>query len=263
MSRPSTAAVDAALARAVLCRTLSIGLQAPTEAHLIQIAAREGCPAVATALRYLAGESDRTQDANIERVVGRLGATLVPDEETLAATFVRLFGHTARGLVCACETEYGPDNAFHQPQQLADISGYYVAFGLRAVAMSETRVDHIACELEFMDFLNRKEAVLLARSAPAESDDETLDMTRQAMRTFLRDHLGRFGRSFASRLMREDADGYLGVLGLVLLTFLEMECARLRVEAGPTDLVLRPETPDDAPVACGTPDELIQIQRHP
>ncbi|OFW29594.1 MAG: hypothetical protein A3H97_01485 [Acidobacteria bacterium RIFCSPLOWO2_02_FULL_65_29] len=179
-------------------------------------------------------------------------------------SFARLFGHTARGPICACETEYGADNIFHQPQQLADISGYYLAFGLRPFVASETRVDHIACELEFMDFLNRKQA-LLAASDDLQSppDLETAEATRLAERAFLREHLARFGRAFATRLVIEQPDGYFAALGHTLLAFLSAECERLGVEGGPVDLAVRPATADDTPMACGTADELIQIQRKP
>jgi hypothetical protein len=49
----------------------------------------------------------------------------------------------------------------------------------------------------------------------------------------------------------------------MLLAFLNAECARLGIDAGPVDLRVRPEMVDEPPMACGTPDQLIQIQRHP
>ncbi|OFV92389.1 MAG: hypothetical protein A3G76_10125 [Acidobacteria bacterium RIFCSPLOWO2_12_FULL_65_11] len=238
---------------------MSIGFQAPTEERLSEVGARDGFPVVAAALRHLAQASE---GANVERVAARLGSISPPGVDQLAASFVHLFGHTARGLVCACETEYGPDNAFHQPQQLADISGYYLAFGLHPTPGSEARVDHIACELEFMDFLNRKQAWLLENDGRAPSG-ETLEVTERAERTFLRNHLARFGRAFATRVVAEDPSGYFGALGHTLLALLSADCARVGVEAGPLGLAVRPETADDTPMACGSDGELIQIQRKP
>ena len=201
-------------------------------------------------------------------LAARLASLTLPEVEALSASYWRLFGHTTRGLICACETEYGPDNGFHQPQQLADISGYYLAFGLRPMIAGETRSDHIACECEFMDFLSRKQAHLLDRlDANADGDlAETLEVTDMAARSFLRDHLGRFGRAFAARVAAEDGDGYFGVLGRVLLQFVDAECGRVGVEAGPVDLIVRPEEIDETPMACGSADQadqLIQIQRRP
>jgi TorA maturation chaperone TorD len=251
--------VDDALARAVVYRILSVGFQPPTAAGLRRIGARDGFPAVTAAARRLEG----VDGEGLVAATVHLTAMAVPDAEALSTTFSRLFGHTTRGLVCACETEYGPDNGFHQPQQLADISGYYLAFGLRPAAACEVRADHIACECEFMDFLSRKEALLLTAAARGSGDEETLAVTRQAARTFLRDHLGRFGRTFAAGVTTEDGLGYFGALGHVFLAFLAAECTRLGVEAGPVDLVVRPDEIDETPMACGSADELIQIQRRP
>lgn len=258
--RPADARVDDALARAVVYRTLSIGFQAPTEARLSEVDAHAGFPVVVRALRHLKSTAGRT---DLERTAERLASISLPDLETLAASFARLFGHTAHGLVCACETEYGPANPFNQPPELADIAGYYLAFGLRPVTASEARVDHVACELEFMDFLNRKQALLLAAGSEWTDAGDTLEATEGAERTFLRDHLARFGRAFATRLVSEDGNGYFGALGAALLALLGAECARLGVQAGPPDLAVRPDTFDDTPMACGSAGDLIQIQRKP
>ncbi len=252
--------VDDALARAVVYRTLSIGFQEPTQGRLRQVGARDGFRVVTAALRRLNRKVGRPQ---LEPAAHRLEALPVPGAEALAATYWRLFGHTTRGLICACETEYGPDNGFHQPQQLADISGYYLAFGLRPTAASDARADHIACECEFMDFLNRKEALLLDQPDASAGTSETFEATVMAERSFLRDHLGRFGRAFAARVASEDGHGYFGALGHMLLAFLDAECVRVDVAAGPVELAVRPESIDETPMACGTTDELIQIQRRP
>lgn len=251
--------VDAALARAVVYELLSSGFQPPTASRLDAIGARDGFRAVTAALQLL----DPRAGGLLASPAAHLATVTVPDADVLAASFWRLFGHTTRGLICACETEYGPDNGFHQPQQLADIAGYYLAFGLRPVAAGDTRADHIACECEFMNFLSRKQAHLLDRREAGGDVSETLDVTEMAERSFLRDHLGRFGRAFAARVAAEDEDGYFGTLGRLLLAFVDAECARAGVEAGPVDLIVRPEEPDETPMACGTADELIQIQRHP
>ncbi|MBI3265143.1 MAG: molecular chaperone TorD family protein [Acidobacteria bacterium] len=251
------AAVDDALARSVIYRTLSVGFQMPTDERLHQIGARDRFPVLVAALHRL---DEGTGRPLLSAAAARLRAVSVPSVEVLAGAFVRLFGHTARGLVCASEAEYGPDTGFHQPQQLADISGYYLAFGLRPVAASDVRLDHIACECEFMDFLNRKQAVLIATGSAA-PDEDTLQVTREAERTFLREHLGRFGRAFAARVASEDADGFFGALAQVLRGFIEAECARVGVVAGPIDLIVPPDTPDETPMLCGTAGELIQIQR--
>ena len=254
-TRP-TFAVDAALARAVVYQMLSIAFQPPTEIRLARIGGRDRFCTVVAALRFL----DESRQGPLAAAASHLASLSVPDVDHLSACYFRLFGHTARGLVCLCETEYGPGNGFHQPQQLADIAGYYVAFGLRATNASEARPDHLASECEFMDFLNRKTAHLGERVAVDASEfAETLELTQAAEWSFLRDHLGRFGRAAGNQLVAEDREGYFGAVGHLLVAFVEAECARVGVRAGPTDLALRPEEPDDTPMACGSADQADQL----
>ena len=259
MIATATTIIDTLLARAVVYRALSLGFQTPTAGRLREMGVEDGLSAVCAALALLERESPGQE---LSRLGAQLLAVVPATVDDALPRFVHLFGHTARGLVTACETEYGPENVFNQPQQLADLAGYYLAFGLEPASASEARVDHIACELEFMDFLSRKQALWLANPSIEGADAETIEATEEAERTFLRDHLGRFGRAFATRVVVEDRDGHFGALGRLLLTFLDAECARVGVEAGPVDLLVRPDVPDDTPMACGSSEEqLIQIQR--
>lgn len=244
MATPIPHAVDAALARAVVYRLLSIGFQPPTRARLAEIGAGDHFGVATAALEHLLSSFESSTSDGVAPDQGGLSsaaarfASLTPGAvDALSDRYWHLFGHTTRGLICACETEYGPDNGFHQPQQLADISGYYLAFGLRPMIAGEARGDHIACECEFMDFLSRKQAHLLDRTGADPGVGETLEVTELAERSFLRDHLGRFGRAFAARVAAEDGDGYFGALGRLLLAFVDAECARVGVEAGPVDSI--------------------------
>lgn len=261
---PATS-IDLALARGVIYRTLAIGLQRATEVNLARLrsdAARE-------ALRAATQLLDRTQHATEALLPAALRVLDYDQLRTtdLDARYVRLFGHTARGLVCPCETEYGPGGGFQQPQQLADIAGYYRAFGLRLRPGDDQRVDHVACECEFMDFLCRKEAFSRQiQQAPGHTTTrlqqaDTLEQTRKAQASFLRNHLGRFGMAFGHELVREDDDGFYAGLGHLLLRFLDLECRLLDVEAGPASLSVRLDQVDDVPMACGTGESLIQIHR--
>lgn len=255
-------AIDLALARSVLYRAIALGLRPPARgSHDAAFG-----PAGQAAIRAAATLLD----------VGASGETLLPVSEVFCeragssgdrlTAHARLFGHS-RGLVCPFETEYGATDAFRQPQELADIAGTYLAFGLRPPEGGDERVDHAACECEFMEFLARKEAYALGRSLAAEDADQGRDdlaTLRAAARGFLREHLGRFGRAFASLLVKADVDGFHAALGSLLFGFLTQECRRFGLPQGPPTLELRPPVPDDTPMACGRPeDELIQIQRRP
>ena len=235
--------VDACLARGVLYGALALGLRPPTgESRKRLLSARAGrvLRRAATLVDPDPGRGDLTAAAE------RLAGSQAEDLEALQILYQRVFGHTARGLVCPFETEYGVQGLFRQPQELADISGYYLAFGLRPRSGAGERGDHAACECEFMDFLNRKEAYALEQG-----DGPMSEETRKAYRSFLRDHLGRFGRVFAGRLMRADSDGLFGALGALLHALLGLEAARLELPVGREMLELRSTAPDRVPMACG------------
>jgi len=273
--------IDEALARSVLYHAVTLGLRPPAQG-----AASVFGPTGRTAIREAAAFLDAraSSDERLLPAVEMLCDRAASAADRLAA-HARLFGHS-RGLVCPFETEYGAEGAFGQPQELADIAGTYLAFGLKPREGGDERVDHAACECEFMDFLARKEAFAAASLRTSEPGGrERLATVQGAARGFLRDHLGRFGRAFASRLIKEDADGFHGALGAALFRFLTRECQRFGLPPGPPSLELRPPVPDDTPMACGRPaprsrsdreqggtpgfipgvpdDELIQIQRRP
>jgi TorA maturation chaperone TorD len=269
MPTRSEAAADEALARSVIYHALALGLRSPLGGNPDALGSPRSRAALLEAARLLDGS--RREAEPLLPAVERLIRRSVPSGGKLVSAHARLFGHAGGG-VCPFETEYGPAGAYHQPQELADIAGCYLAFGLRPDARIDERVDHVACECEFMDFLARKEAFLLAgapgsgRFSEAERE-ETLEAVRGAARSFLRDHLGRFGRAFAATLAKEGAGGFFGGLGDVLFRFLGLECERFAVAPGPPTLRLRPPVPDNVPTACGSCDmssdgpALITLQR--
>jgi TorA maturation chaperone TorD len=157
----------------------------------------------------------------------------------------RIFGHSLRGLVCPYETEYGRLEVWQQAHELSQLAGFYGAFGLR-IGVKE-RLDHIACEVEFLELLSLKEAWARDRG-----DDEQADVTRTATRSFLRDHLGRFGPAFARSLVSAAPHDFHGRVGALLAALLEHECTRLGVPLGSPLLEVRAFVEDPVPMACGT-----------
>ncbi len=250
-------AADRILARAVLARAFKLGLDRPCAESLREICGREGRHAVRRAARTL----DENSDGVLRRAVYGILALPKPPLEALGARHEEIFGHTLRGRVCPYECQFGPPGPFQQAHELADLSGFYAAFGLALGKGSgrRERPDHVVCELEFLEFLSVKEALALGQG-----DAEALEVTREAIRKFLREHLARFGRAFARDLRRADPAGFYGRLGGLLEAFLSVECERLGVPLGPAAMELRPEEPDDVPAACGTGDDaLVQIGARP
>jgi TorA maturation chaperone TorD len=229
------------LSRATLYSALAVGFQTLDEEGTERILSKKGIDILALA----AGMVDDT--AVLAATALKLSKAAGSSVASLTTSHQRIFGHTARGPVCPYETEYGAEALFQQPQQLGDLAGFYKAFGLALNTAQHERLDHVSCECEFMAFLALKEAYAIEHDDP-----EMLEDTRKAGRLFLRDHLGRFGLAFARKLAREDQGGFYGTLGDLCFAFLNLECKRVGVAAGPLDLSLRPATDDRVPMACGS-----------
>jgi DMSO reductase family type II enzyme chaperone len=249
---PKSDEVDIALCRSILYEALALGFRPPTPETISRLASPEGAAGLAAAAAVL----DSAWDSDLASLARRPSAPPPPCSlPDLHISFRRLFGHTVRGAVPPYETEYGEDSLFQPPREMSDLGGFYEAFGLRLRASERERVDHISCECEFMLFLARKEAYALVTA-----DAAMLEETRRASRLFLRDHLGRWVPALGRRLAREDSGGFYGTLGDLLTAFVTHECARVGVAAGPELLRVRSTSLGDAPMACGSGEELLQIE---
>jgi len=93
------------------------------------------------------------------------------------------------------ETEIGLPDEFRQSQEMADIAGFYCAFGFKVGGTVRERPDYLATELEFMGLLALKQAY-----AAGEGNLERVEICNQALISFLTDHLGRWIELFASAL---------------------------------------------------------------
>lgn len=84
---------------------------------------------------------------------------------------------------------------------LADLAAFYGAFGFQPDGQEPD--DHLAVECDFVAYLHIKEAYALAGGQGAAGE-----VTREARRRFLREHLAASGRRLAARLP-PDAPAYL------------------------------------------------------
>ena len=229
---------DLALCRSALFEALALGFRPPNPETVARLASPDRAAGLVVAAEAVGGEP-------LGALARRLAATDSP-LGVLTHAYQCLFGHVARGEVPLYETEYGGDELFLQPQELADVGGFYAAFGLRLAPAAGERADHVSCESEFLMFLARKEAFALEHG-----DSTMLQGTRAASRLFLRDHLGRFLPALNDRLERVDPSGFYAALGALATAFVRRECERLGVPAGPESLRLRMAIEDRIPMACG------------
>ncbi len=188
--------------------------------------------------------------ANLAEPVRRaLCAAEQSKREERESARIRAFGFTLRGTVPPYELEYGRSDVFQMSQELADLAGFYRAFGMEMDPESNERADHIAAELEYMLLLSAHQT-----QAEEEAEHEGLEhlaVSQDAQRKFLRDHLGRWGIGFGRRMAAFEAGGFLGECGTLLAEFLASDCRALGVAHGPQHLELR-ET--------GSAEELIAAQ---
>jgi len=244
---------DLALCRSGMYEALALGFRAPSEETMQRLVTAEQNLALAEIARALdSALADERATKLFSLVIALSQCMDARNLDELVSAYRRFFGHTAHGLVPAYETEYGEETLFQQPQQLGDLAGFYEAFGLKL--NSHERVDHIACECEFLAFLTRKEAFALE-----ERNSEMLAETRKAQRLFLRDHLARFVPAFSSLLANQDRDGFYGTLAKLCRQFILSECAQFNIQPGPEKLRLRPVNVDSEELTCGPGEELVQI----
>jgi len=163
-----------------------------------------------------------------------------------------VFGHTVAHGCPPYETEYGQRHLFGQSQELADIRGFYEAFGVRPRQGGE-RPDHLACELEFLSLLAIKEA-----SALAMRDAERVDVSRAAIALFIQEHPGRWVAALAARLdHRAPGSGYAAAAGIAATTLAQhgRELGASPQLLGPGDLLPVVDVPDGFTFECGADEE--------
>ncbi|NUO82626.1 molecular chaperone TorD family protein [candidate division KSB1 bacterium] len=249
--------LDLALCRSAMYEALALGFNPPTHTTVVRLLHEDENAALSEIAAIVDAHTQDDRLGNLAPQVQRLWQRFGPqDLETLADSYLYLFGHTAQAQVPLHETEYGEDTMFQQPQQLGDIAGFFNAFGLKLNVERHERADHLSCECEFMAFLTRKEAYALQQN-----DLDMLEATRRGQRLFLRDHLGRYIPAFANLLRREASHSFYGALGNLCHDFVRGECLRFQVQMGPEQLRLRPEAQNDACFTCGAGDEVIQLLR--
>ncbi len=153
--------------------------------------------------------------------------------------FLALFEHGA-DRASLYETEYGRMRGMSKGPELADLNGFYRAFGLGGCDDAPELGDHVAVELEFY-------AVLLARQAAlTETGDRGgVEIVEDARRKFLTDHLGRVAPAIAQS-PGVAASAMYGPIFQWTRALVEAECATLAVTPAPLDFHQRAGEPDEA-----------------
>ncbi|MBV6340577.1 TorD/DmsD family molecular chaperone [Candidatus Magnetobacterium casense] len=192
-----------------LYKLASLGLSYPQEASW-------------SSIENILSERERLFTGDILRMVNdfneqfELGAI-----DDLRADYLNYFD--MGGQISPYETEYLTEKISRKPFELADIAGFYRAFGLSVNESADNKelIDHISVELEFMALLTAK-ALYAMDSQSKEHEEIVLD----AKEKFLRDHLARWGFFYCRQLESLEGGEIYKSLGRIVDAVLTLECER-------------------------------------
>lgn len=145
----------------------------------------------------------------------------------------------------AYETEYGLPHEYRQSQEMADIAGFYRAFGFNSGGTVRERPDHVAVELEFMHVLALMEAYALDTHMP-----EHVEICVDAQIKFLQDHLGRWIDLFAQSVAHNAPHSIYVLLAQFAADFVRTDAERLGVSLEQPKLTDVQHTPFDPDFSC-------------
>jgi TorA maturation chaperone TorD len=158
------------------------------------------------------------------------------------------------------ETAWGDGRRFGgMAAELADLQGFYRAFGFELSPLAHDTADHLCVELEFL-------AALLVKDAYAryQGCDEAHEVASRAVHAFLEAHLGRWVDAFAQSLHDHGADSAYLEAARAVAAVVRAECERAGARiAARVSLVRRDSEADglrcplagDHPVGAHPPGE--------
>jgi TorA maturation chaperone TorD len=186
--------------------------------------------------------------------LGSLMEALRAPRARLEEDHARVFGLVVSKECPPYEVQYCPQTfSVYRSQRLADVAGFYHAFGVEPGRDAPERADHIASELEFLAWLVSKERH--ARSQEGDEWTERARICRDAQRDFVTEHMAwwvpAFAQALAERARSLDPRPALHeALAEALAAFVPVERAILGV--GPPDVLARPQLDqDESEDGCG------------
>lgn len=167
------------------------------------------------------------EQVQIPQLLRELVQKAIANEDSLndlRSEYIAIFDH-AKNLNPLYETEYGRERAMFKANELADIAGFYHAFGFELDQENGTREmpDHISVELEFYSLLMMKHLFL-----QEEDDFNGCEIVFDGMKKFMESHLGRFVSAIIDRPGVVESEFYYNVF-VWIKSIVEAECGRLQI----------------------------------
>ena len=218
MTPTSPSTVDTALARGAVYRCLAQALLFPGELLGATLPQGLWLGALDEAVGRLPA-SDVLLEALATLEIVQPTTELAP----LQREYTRLFSNTALTDFPPYGADYLGSHIFMKAQSMADVAGFYCAFGVAIDAGTE-RPDHISAELEFMGYLCCKEAYAADLGMV-----EALDIIVSAQKRFFAEHLGRWAPHFLQRFEAVTTQPFYRAVAAFAQMFLEAESTWLEV----------------------------------
>ncbi|MFT4947604.1 MAG: DMSO reductase family type II enzyme chaperone [Natronomonas sp.] len=162
-------------------------------------------------------------DGDVAEAAVAVGAH-VDDPDALYEDWGPMFGVEEGHSVSPYELNYLPGPLVTNVRRLADINGFYEAFGLSVAEDKNDRGDHICFQLEFLSHLCLREARL--REA---GDDRGVRVVGDAQRQFIEDHVGRWFWRFTDEV-GVSGEGFYAALADTLAALVESEIERFDLD---------------------------------
>jgi TorA maturation chaperone TorD len=144
---------------------------------------------------------------------------------------------------------------------LADVAGFYRAFGLEPSGAQADTEDHLVPELEFMSAVALKEAWAVSEGAL-----ERAEITHGAQRAFVTDHLGRWAPAFAEELAGATPLAYYRAAATLLAEWMRADMTTLDVTPDAQHARRAADTMQSEAFSCpmapdeGAPDDLPRTE---
>ena len=231
-------AADRALALSALYRLASEALAYPMASNVARLRNEDLPFALA-----VAGNLSESLRRSVEDVATAFRGVR---RAQLEERFRGAFSHVHSADCPPFETDLTTKDVFRQSRDLADLAGFYRAFGLEGSDEERERPDHVSVELEFLHVLSYKEAW-----AAAGGDEAGARICRETRKAFLRDHSLRWMPEFARRLEAVATGPYAAVARLVAgLCQDEAASFGLSLDGPDPEPGVRPPMLEDAPAGC-------------
>lgn len=172
-----------------------------------------------------------------------------PGDGSIRVDYLDLFGHSVSKDCPPYGGEYYPNtDVTFRSQRLADVAGFYRAFGLDRAADAHERHDHLSFEAAFMETVITRELYAVQEDL----GEERIEVCRRAQRDFFVDHLGWWLPAFGLRLSSLRPQGFYGALGRWIRALVAVERAVLDVPPFDELPVAKVDDYDPHDDACGT-----------